>query len=279
MAKRLQVDIDSIKAPRAITPDDNLDDLVADIQKYGMKFPLLVDQDMNLIDGLRRLHVCYKIRAGRLDYVVPVVVSSTFEDTCVWLTKVTRNGVYAREVTPLRAWQVFQDTYAQQKERSLRLRKRHTGHPRDEKLDEVVRSRTMLNTALGLGNGEAVIAAATWIYRTFTTETDPVLVERFADIRRRLEAKELSLYETRGAIERAKHGDFNGDIVSLSEQRQALAVALTQLTGMVKGTEHIGEINSEMSQAELQVYLKGFENARRGLHRFIKNLQKRATTP
>jgi hypothetical protein len=275
MAKRQQIDIDQIKASRAITPDDNLDELVEDIRQHGLKVPLLVDIDLNLIDGLRRYHALYKIRAGRPDYVVPVVVSTSLEDTCVWIAKTIKQGTLARPVTPLRAWQTFQDTYKQQKERSLRLRKRRTS---PAPTGEVIRSRTLLNEALGLGNGEAVLAAATWIYKTFETEKDPVLVPRYAEIRRRLEAKEISLYEARGAVTRASTNDLNGDIVGLNEQRNALAVALTQVSGMVKGTDHIGEINPAISQAELQVYLKGFRDAQRGLHRFIKNLQKRATT-
>lgn len=243
---------------------------MASIDKMGLKFPIVVDADMELIDGLRRYEAMQKLGWDR----VPVIICATLEESCEAIAKSVKNR--QTPVTPLRGWELFLALGEQTKERSTRLRQRRTGMKRTELLDTATRSRVLISEALGY-KGEAFIAAATIVYKAFTSNTDPSKKDGLADIRRKLEAGELSLYETRGAIERLGKVDMSGDIVDINQQRNALSSALSQLTGLTKGTTRIGELNPDINQAELKLYIKGFEDGRRDLQRFINSLKKRVT--
>jgi hypothetical protein len=280
MSKRKQATATELNIHRGSTHEeaDRLGELTKDIHENGLKMPILVDEEMNIIDGVRRFYAFY-VNHSMTD-PIQVVVCSRFEDTCSWLSKTVKHGVAAVPVTALRAWQLFNDTYPQQKERGTRLRKRRTGLKRSEILGEETRSRTMLNEALGF-KGESFLATATWIYKMFDTyQEDPIKVEKLARIRRQLEIDEVTIYEAKGMVSKVlRGGDLNGDIVGLNEQRGALATLLSQLTGMTKGTARLGELDPGLTQIELQMYIKGFETARRDLNIFVASLKKRVTTP
>jgi hypothetical protein len=279
MSKRQQLNSSLIKYSRELTPNDDLGPLTNDILANGLKQPIIVDKDLNLIDGLRRLKALDSLSLVN-EFDVTVVVCETFDDTCAWISKVIKHGSKALPVTPLRLWQIFSDTYEQQKERGNLARKRRIGLPRGTRTaDEVPRTRALLNEALGFGPGEATVSVITHLYRTFISNTDPALEAGLTEIRHRLENGVYTPYTAKGAIDRLMKADMRGDITGLSEQRNALAVSLSQITGANKGTDRIGEIHPGMTQAELLMYIKGFEEARRELTLFIKNLRKRATTP
>lgn len=273
MIKPQMVPIDSIFTNREIRPGDDTTMLFASIANLGMKQPILVDKDMNLIDGMRRLDVAIALNWDE----VPVLISSTLEDSCAAITKTRKHGIAALPVDARRCWEVFIAVHAQMLERSSRLRQRRTGLKRNEPTPEPLpRSRSMIGEALGHG-GEAFIAASTLLYKAFTTNTDPARKEGLEEIQRKLESGELTLYEARGALDRLGKADMNGDILTADAQRDALASVLSQLTGTTKGTARIGELNPALNQAEIQLYIKGFEQCRRDLQRFINSLKKRAS--
>jgi hypothetical protein len=273
--KKETISIDKIYFKRAITPNDNLDALIAHMKSYGQTMPLILDADYNLIDGLRR----YFAAVNNGNKEIDVVICPTLEDTCQWLSKTVKEGTLAREPYALRLYQIFTDTYKQQQERGARIRAKRVGKPRNTSVGEK-RSRAMLNEAIGSGPGEAKLAQSTFMYtKFFELADDPDWGPALKVIREKLEANELTIYAARGAMDRLFNSDLGGNIVNLNEQRNALATALNQLAGTTKALAHIGEINPEIEMAELTRYIKGFEDSRRNLTAFISSLRKRVTTP
>lgn len=271
MPKSQMIPIASIVNSRELRPDDDLTKLSISLRSggEGQQRPIIVDEDMNLIDGLRRVEALRLLKKTHAS----AVVTTTFEDTCAVLDKTRKHGYLSRPVTPLRVWEIFNATYKQQKERGARLRAR-PGPERAAGLE--IRSRAMLGEALGF-HGEGILAAATQLYKSLLTNTDPSKVEALADIRRRMEAGLLSVYSARGAISRLEKGIFlNGDIVGVADQRQALAAAVSQLNGVARGLSRIGPLGPDFTEAELQMYLKSFEDGKRHLQRFVNGLRKRA---
>jgi hypothetical protein len=265
------VPIDSILTSREIRSNDDTTMLFESIESLGIKQPILVDKDMNLIDGMRRLDVALALGME----VVPAYISSTLEDSCTAIARARKHGIAAVPVDARRGWEVFTAVHAQMLERSARLRHRRKGIKRTDPTPDIVpRSRAMLGEALG-HSGEAFIAASTLLYKAFTTNTDPARKEGLEEIQRKLEAGEMTLYEARGAMDRLGKMDMNGDILSVNDQRDALTSALSQLIGTTKGLTRIGELNPGLNQAEIQLYIKGFEQARRDLQRFITSIKKR----
>lgn len=261
---------------RELTPGDDLSELMKNISAIGMKQPIIIDDQGNLIDGLRRLRAAASLGWEE----VPAVVTSTFDESMAVLAKTVKHGTLALAATPRRAWELFRDTYEQQKVRSTEMRKRRTGLPKNAPtMEPLPRSRSMLNEAMGFGPGEAMVASSTWLYKFIESNTNPQWTEQLAGIQRKLDAGGWTVYEARGAIDRLRKGDLSGDILSLNDQRDALASALSQLSGFAKAVTRIGEINPAMNQEELKLYIKGFEQGKRDLQRFVNSLRKRVTTP
>lgn len=272
------ISVSDIKYDRALLLTEDLTDLKNNMSANGQKQPILLDENMRLIDGLRRLHAWQTLGYNQIS----AVVSDNLEDTCALLSKVRLHGasyakgITAHPVTPRRTWELFNDTHVQQKERGAELRKRRIGVPRSAPpIEPSLRSRAMFCQALGIG-GEAQLAASALLYKAFTENKDPARAAGLKDIQDRLEAGEMSLYEARGAVDRLGKGDFNGDILTVDAQRSALATSLSGLSGVTKGLTRIGEINSEFTEVELQMYLKQFEQGRRDLQRFINSFRKKA---
>jgi hypothetical protein len=281
MVKRQQVNRSQIKVSRELTPNDDLTTLANEILAHGLKFPVVVDSDMNLIDGLRRLEALESFALVE-DFAVQVVICHTLEDSLSWVSKAQKHGVAAAPVTALRAWQLFSDTYEQQKQRTAEHRGLRKGRPRGEwaSIAPLARSRELLNEALGMGPGEAFVAVSTLVYKTFATNTDPRREQDFLDVQRSLEAGNITIYEAKGLLDRIIKGEaVNNKITNPNDQRSALAITLSQITGANKGIALINPIHPDITTAELEILLRGFMEARREITAFINSLRKRITTP
>lgn len=268
------IPIDTVDNDREPLAGQSLAVLTKSMKKSGLMVPIILASDMKLIDGLRRLQVLQNL--GRT--TVSAVITSTLEETADVLRQATTHGVGAVPLTPRRAWQIFAATGDQQRERGHRMRHRRAGVPRDVALEPEPRARELLATALGL-EGESFLATSVLIYKAVEMNTDPVKAEVLSEIIDRLEAGTYTLYQARGALERAQKGKsaHRESVTSIDDQRDALATALSQLRGTIHGIERLGDISEQMQNVEVQMYLRGFEEGTRVLRRFINTLRKRAT--
>lgn len=274
MSNEQIIPIEHVKNDRALLADDSLAVLRKSMKKSGQMVPIILDKDMNLIDGARRLQVLVTLQ----ETTVKAVIATTLEETTEVLLQATTHGVAALPLTPRRAWEIFAATGDQQRERGHRMRHRRAGLPREAVITQEPRARELLATALGL-EGESFLATSALIYKAFTTATDPVRLEALTEIIGMLEAGTYSLYQARGALERLQKGEavHKDAVTNIDLQRDALATALSQLRGTIHGIERLGDISTQMQTVEVQMYLRGFEEGTRVLRRFINTLRKRAT--
>jgi hypothetical protein len=266
------VPIDLIVNDRERSPEDDLLPLIKSIKKVGLKMPILLDNKMQLIDGLRRLRVLQL--QGVTD--VPVVISSDLDTSCKVITETREHGVAAQTITPRRTWEVFSALTEQQRERGHLMRKRRVGVPRGQSLIPVMRSRALIQEALGIAK-ESYLAVSVLLYKTAHENTNEHLAATYATILEKLERGELTLYEARGEFSKVNEGkivDPHELATGSDAQRDALGTALSQLRGTIHGLARIGEIHPKLQQAELQLWLRGFEDNRRDLQRFINSLRK-----
>src|ERR1044072_2706580 len=91
-------------ASRLLSPNDTgIKDLVHDISRNGLQVAILVDEDMNLIDGFRRLTAMLAL--DRDD--IPVVISDSFEYSLTYLKQRVDDPI-RREFDARRIWDLHQ---------------------------------------------------------------------------------------------------------------------------------------------------------------------------
>lgn len=240
-------------------------ELALDIETNGLRFPVVVSSDMTIIDGLRRTNIA---RAQGLE-TVDTVVCDEFEDTCVMLSKTTNAD---GQPPPWRIYELFMDTNQQQKDRGTRLRRKKA----NERVPGL-RSREMFTTTLKLSN-EGVISAIVAVYRAFYEDSDysDAKLQAVGKIQDDLESGLITVYEARGMIQRLDLPQgMSGDIVGMASQRAALTTSLSQLAGFTKGVSKLGPLSPDFERFELELLLRGFEDERRHVIRFIKQFKER----
>ena len=107
----------AIVTDRKLEPGDDCQDLVADIKTNGLRHPILVDENLRLLDGLRRL------QAFKESNEVPVVISDNIPDTMAYLKQVEH------QAKPGRVWRLFSDL-DEQRARYWVTSRRGRGHGR-----------------------------------------------------------------------------------------------------------------------------------------------------
>lgn len=260
--------IDSIKVDRELEPGDDVNALAAHIRDSGMKHPVIVDANMKLIDGLRRIEAI-KLLGGS---TILATLTETLEDTAKALKRTRKHGICALPVSYARAYQIYRAVHEQVEERGNRMRTR-TKQEREAQPD-TVRSRAMIADAIGKGS-ESHLATMAVLYREFN-RTDVSEKQRLAldDLRAKLENDTLSLHEARGRLTKILRPGFDGDTIGLTEQRNMIGAALMQINAANKGITRLGEISDEFTPEEVQVYLDGFQQARSDIYRIVSTLKK-----
>jgi hypothetical protein len=265
--KKSHVLIEGIKVDRTLHPGDDISELVESIKtKSGLTHPVNIDKESNLlIDGLRRVEA-YK----QLGFVtIPAYLTDSIMDTVELQARVSKHGVAARDVTALRFYEFYVDTRRQRQARTTALRSRSHAARKQTPIDQ----RALLMTAMPTFN-EAQQAAAISIYRRFNETVEPATAKYYGEMREKLEAGELTIFQVRSRMADNESVTLSGDVVSASEQRWALTTAIESLSGTNSGLRRLGELNPELNAIELSAYIKGFEEQRRRLGGIITSLRK-----
>lgn len=219
------VTIDEIVTDRVLSNEEGLDDLAASIKKSDLTEPILLTEEMILIDGLRRIEA-HK-RLGRT--VIEAYVSDSPLEIFSRLEKIHK-GV---QLNPRRIYEfhlVLRPVFARYKE-SLRAQGRwHHSKRRPEEI--MARYGDITAKALNLPYS-AYIQRINRLYSQLDID-NPLAVKAI----QLMEAGELS---PSGAADMVD-GKYNlsGDITSLSEQRQVLRGAVRNLSGIIKALQMLG---------------------------------------
>jgi hypothetical protein len=247
---------------RDLERDDDLTNLAKDIQAYGLAVPVLVDQNMNLIDGLRRLRAVESLGQDSVD----VVVTSMYPVACEMLKRAREHGIEAAPLGPRRIWQIYTDMQPIFKvTKSTALRGRQKG----QRLKHEIGGRPLLAKALDLPS-EAVLQAITYVYRLAQTDTGAKGTKAREAVRL-LESGEVTAYGAADYIKRTE--GLKGSITNLNEQRVTLRDSVSSLRGLVTGLERLGPLNKGLRPEEKEQIMRDFAKLRGRLYRFVKQLQ------
>lgn len=239
-------------------------DLAVSINDTGLKVPVLLDDDLNLIDGLSR------IRAHQLlsrDTVEATIVS-TFDDAMAAL-KVTHKG----PPPDRRVAEIYMSVRPLMERRLIDMRARlaHvtlSGRKAPKAMEE---ASTLAAQSLGV-RSKGLLEACDRVYR-YAEQQDPV-GEFARSVVRLLETEEgWTAYRALGMIKRfISEQDL---LTDPTEQRQVIQAALMRLGGLAKGIKDLGELSEKITVEEARAWKEEYVKAHREMFRLSMRLSER----
>ena len=258
MAKR--VAIDSILVDRAVDPGDDLTELVRSIKEEGQAVPVLVTQDLELIDGLRRLEALRSM--GETE--VEVVPTFMYPRACEVIKEAVQHGVAALPLTATRIWQLYCSVQP-----LLAITRVHLARGKAKKGEtrESAGGRELFTKSLNgfLKDGE--LQALIYTYRALD---DPVRAQRAAEALTMLNEGQTTYYGMSEYVR--KSVGLTGPITAVKEQREALESAVTSLNGIVRALNQLGVPNVKIPTEEMETRRTELSAARYKLTKFINLL-------
>lgn len=253
--------------------DTELADLTADIRQRGLQVPILVDSDLNLIDGLRRL------QSLSPNFDVDVVVSDEYVET-LEIMRLNKKGPFRRAWDMRRVWDFHLATTKQRKENhyfrvtegNRRKRKNLLDIAGEKKPHSL--SRQILGELSGMPAAE--IQAGMYIFSRaygLIKEPDPEILALTRELVAKIDAG-YNIYSARYEVEQLKNRD-KGSISTEADQRKVLQRAASSakvLTGVFKD---FATINNGITKEEAEEYLKTLWNARTDFQIIIRKLKER----
>lgn len=242
---------------RVVDPDDDIQPLAEHIHNTGLQVPVLIDDEMNLIDGLRRMEAVRLLGNTEIE----VTIASIHSDAEANLTAARSHGVHMRPwLAHGRIWQIYKELLPLGRKTRSQLTK---GKPRYTK-GLTLGGRATLWKVFGLKNDSELQALCT-VYRRLERGEARALIAV-----KRLEAGEITIHSAE-AYARNPLGR-KGNINNVSEQREFLTSIRASLYGLGHSLDQMGRLNPRLSKDEVDEYLRDLATARTKLSRFIRSI-------
>jgi ParB-like nuclease family protein len=224
----IRILISEVTTDRVPVDRSDLADLEADMAKHGLKTPILVRENMILIDGQRRLAVAKAL--GWED--IEAIVTDDLEEACAILAPL-HEGI---RVDGRRLYDFHRVLRELAMVRISRLKNqglwRRAHRPADKK--EVPRYVTLMKETFNLPFTSYVERIARLFAKADGGD------EQAIDLLKRALAGEISLNGAAHVLDQRKA--LNGDIDSLSEQRKVLTGSVRNLHGLIKTMKKLGPL-------------------------------------
>jgi len=251
------ISIDEIKTDREEDPTW-IEELADDIRDVGLLVPILVTEDLVLVDGLRRIKAHSLLGATS----ITAVVAETYEEAIANL-KLAHEG--RGMVGPIRGWEIFSALEPLRKIRTSMLRSRYTRVPIKMRgtVPKETKSRELIEGALNDYN----IMKYALINRT--AESGDAFAQEM------LKLMNAGEFPVSTAISRLEDERWRstGDIRSKTDQRALFESASRGLTGIVTAAEKLA-LPIKIPHDELAEYMRHIRGARGKLTSFINLVQK-----
>lgn len=253
------VPIASISVNRTLEPGDDVTELADHIRDSGLVIPVLVNQNYELIDGLRRLEALRMLGFTAV-HVTPVTL---FGPAATWIQRAREHGVLAKPLSPRRVWHLYsmcQPLINVSRSQAQRGTKHGKGAH--------VNGRERFIEATGI-RGESWLQAVVQTYRmTLEQSARGELARQAAAL---VDRGDLSAY---GAPEWIKRRYNAGNITEAEDQLALLQNTAHTLNGIAFGFKRLAELHQDVTTEQLTPILKDFRTFRRTLHQLIHTLEK-----
>lgn len=264
-------------AGRLLSPNDTgIKDLVHDISQNGLQVAILVDENMNLIDGFRRLTAMLAL--DRDD--IPVVISDSFEYSLTYLRQ-RADDPLRREFDARRIWDLHQALTKQ--------RENFTGTSKGQRPDRKIKAPTLRDilpeTSRRKNKTRAAMAAVTkrsehWIQSALFLygRAEGVIPESEEwlplahDLAKRMD-EGLNPYTAQGEWHKAR-GMVRATSTK-SQQLLALNGAIHSMSGIMQSLAEIGVIHDGITKEQAAKYAAELRKTRTAIFQTIRRLEER----
>ena len=254
----------AIVTDRKLEPGDDCRDLIADIKANGLKHPILVDENLRLLDGLRRL------QAFKESDKVPVVISDNIPDTMAYLKQVEH------QAKPGRVWRLFSDL-DEQRARYWVTSRRGRGHGRGgiNKKHRSTDTRYLIADAFGVSDhwAQAVLFlyGRNAGYYKCPEELKPLVSELVKEM-----DQGGNVHSARTAYIKAER-DLGRRTPGPTQQRSSLRAAASSLAGIVHALRDIDKLHPSITATEATEWAPLFNAARAEIRRIASVINERAS--
>lgn len=257
-------EISTITIKRELAPDDtNIPALAKSIKRNGQRVPILINQNFELIDGLRRIEAI-RLNGGT---IVRTTIAESFEAAIEELNQSRLDGEFWRKPTPRRVWEINESLTPYVKRRIRANRQQLRGKPQHSKLENpVIPARTLLYQAFG-HSSDSFLGEAIHIWNLANNAED-WRSEYARQLAEAVERGEVALFGVRARLERAEI--FRGDIVAPAEQRRVMNNFVTHMDGLLKSVEGMGPLHPKTTKNQKTIWLKDLQELRRKFYAFVK---------
>lgn len=253
------VPISSIVTNRTLEPGDDVTELADHIRDSGLVIPILVNQNYELIDGLRRLEALRSLGFS-VAHVIPVTM---FGPAATWIKRAREHGILARPLSPRRIANLYSMCRPLiQVSRSHEMR----GKPKGKGAH--VNGRERFLEASGV-QSEAYLQAVIQTYRMAEEQTvRGELARQAIDL---MERGTLSAY---GALEWVKRRYNEGNVTEAAEQLDLLENTVQMLSGITFGIKRLAPLHADVKKAQIDPIVKQLRAFRRTLYQLINTLER-----
>jgi len=257
------VQTSSIVTHRTLGPKDRagIQELAANIKKHGLRRPILVRDDMSLIDGLRRLEAVKSLNRSEIE----ATVSDDLDEVLRIVESVHGDGGEdPHTITPRRMYE-FQLTFsemAKDRNREIRARGLWRSENRPADMPELGPLRVRVARALNMPY-EGFISRVSKVYRQ--ADKGNALAKELVV---RLDAGEITIAQAYRTLEQER---LNGVVADVDEQRHMVEMAVRNLDIVIKGLRKL-KVPTNLPPEELSPLVEQLRTHRSNLTVMVSTL-------
>lgn len=268
----MRIPLSQVKMPESRVGEEiNIDflaDLRGDIVKNGQQVPILLDADYQLVDGLYRYYVASDLGRDEIE----AVVAQDYLEAMDALDVAHHPSQMRRKLTPRRIWQIKKGLHDYMTE-ALNVMRRL---PNGEKRQVFAKSHRGKNAfANVLRVGSMTTYAAGRLYRE--AEGDGPHSDYARELVKLMDEGSLT---PNGAIDRFKRRlREKSAIEDIATQRRMMDRILDHLDSVEQGLDVMGPLHPDLTQDEIESWLKALYRTNVTLYRLRHSLKTRKVSP
>lgn len=257
------VPIHQLLTDRFLVPGDDLTALAKHINDSGLQVPILVRDDMFIIDGLRRMEAMRELGLTTIDVFIP----STFMEGVEYLRRTLANTTEALPLKARRMYEIKRDlvpiTWAERGRVNRGIPRSALPRP----VTSVTGRQSVVLLAQVFGVTKSYLSTTSRLFgleATLPASIDPKEFQRALEDMNEGHVRPGTIV---AMLDQSKL--FKGPIRGANDQREAIRSATAAVTGVLGGLTALGPLNKAIRSDELLELRSALQRLRRANNKII----------